>query len=309
MRSAKELCAMLITRSLKGLNEEEEDVLIDYMYDIGIEVEVDTKPKDMCVMLLEKTMQKDLGRRVPISAYANSLLGKEEEKKKVKKVKQDQMKTQRDRKAKEEELEKMDRKLPGCIPGEPKVFSKTLYEIIVNPGVGIVSLDDGTSQYTSLVSVSDSLYQKIFMNFTNPVLEITTSKGKKAYARVGEPHAGPSDLVYISPLIGALVGTENRDGAFIKLCSALPEIKKLDFTYYGKKEDLEKILPKLREKLPAVINAFSYLSLGMVLNTTIGGKKVEVRVDRLEDNSENPIFSGLLPFGESDLPFEVVSDL
>lgn len=63
MRSAKELCALLITRGLKELNEEEEEVVVDYLEDIGVEVDLDAKPRDLCVALLEKVMTKDLGKK------------------------------------------------------------------------------------------------------------------------------------------------------------------------------------------------------------------------------------------------------
>ncbi len=43
----------------------------------------------------------------------------------------------------------------------------------------------------------------------------------------------------------------------------------------------------------------------MVLLTMLNGKKVEVRVDELLDDDERPVFVGLVPFGETDLPFEI----
>jgi hypothetical protein len=74
MKSAKELCALLITRALKDLGEEEEEVVVDYLESIGVEVDLDMKPRDMCIALLEKTMVKELGKKVPMTAYANSLI-------------------------------------------------------------------------------------------------------------------------------------------------------------------------------------------------------------------------------------------
>ena len=74
MKSAKELCALLITRALKDLGEEEEEVVVDYLESIGVDVDLDMKPRDMCVALLEKTMVKELGKKVPLTAYANSLI-------------------------------------------------------------------------------------------------------------------------------------------------------------------------------------------------------------------------------------------
>ena len=39
--SAKSLCAMLITRSLKDLTEEEEEIVADYLHDMGVSVRCD----------------------------------------------------------------------------------------------------------------------------------------------------------------------------------------------------------------------------------------------------------------------------
>ena len=309
MRSAKELCSMLITRSLKDLNEDEEDIVIDYLEDIGIEVNLDMKPRDMCVALLEKTMKKDLGKQVPLTAYANNVLGKSksesDEKLKIKEKQFIESKRIKDRKI----LEDKSKTLPGCIVSDKDILSKQLYDLKVDPTLGIVKLEDGTSQYTASVSLSDDLYNKIFLSHENPILEINTSKGYKAYSRIVEAHSGSSNLVLISPLVAAILDIKNIDGGFLRLCMYLPEISKVGFTFYGNKQELEDVLPLLINKLPSVINAFSYLSLSMVLNTNINGKNVEVRVDKLEDQDETPIFAGTIPFGEKDLPFEIQPDI
>ena len=308
MRSAKELCAMLITRSLKELTEEEEDVVVDYLEDIGIDVDLDTKSKELCLMLLEKSMEQEIGRKVPISAYANSLISKEAARKTQKESSKEKQELFRKRKSVEKELQELGKNLPGCVVSNPPIFSKTLYDIDVDPNLGIQKLGDGSSQYISLVSISENLYSQVFLTLTNPVLEITTSQGYKSYARIGQPHPGPDNLIYVSPLVGTLLNLKGTDGGLVKLCSSLPEIGKVEFTYYGKKDDLDKLLPILRSKLPNVINAFSYLSLGMILVTDVNGKEIQIRVDRLENTSGTPIFAGLLPFGETDLPFEIFTD-
>ena len=309
MRSAKELCAMLITRSLKGLNEDEEEIIVDYLDNIGIEVDLDTKPKDLCLTLLEKTMEKDLGKRVPISAYANSLITKEKSKteEKSKLYKKKELEDRRRKSVRE--LEKKSNVLPGCVVGPEDILSKGLYDLQVDENLGIMRLSDGTSQYSAVVSLSSDLYSKIFLNYENPVLEINTSKGYKGYSRLGEPHSGNNNIVLVSPLVAAILNFQKREGAFLKLCMYLPTISKVGFTFYGNKEELNSILPELVNKVPSVVNAFSYLSLGMVLTTEINGKNIEIRVDKLEDLDETPIFAGLVAFGESDLPFEIESDL
>lgn len=90
---------------------------------------------------------------------------------------------------------------------------------------------------------------------------------------------------------------------------ALPEIHKVGFTFYGKSDELKEIEVLLSKKLQSVVEAFSYLSLGIVLTTEINGKTVEVRVDRLEDGGETPIFAGIVPLGVNEFPFEIVSDI
>lgn len=307
--SAKQLCAMLITRSLKDLSEEEEEIVVDYMDKLGIEVDLDMKPKQLCQLLLEKIMEKELKKKVPITAYANQLLGKETEKVEEKRQFLKQQELEKGRKNKERSLEETSRKLPGCAVSRSNVVAKTLYDLVVNPDLGIITMPDGTSHYSSVVSLSSDLYSNIFSETDAPVLEITSSKGNKAYVRISEIHEEPSNIVYVSPLVGYVLGMEMRGGGYLKLCTSLPNISRAKFTFYGTKETLNAILPTLIAKLPAVINAFSYLSLGMVLVTDVEGKEVKVRVDELTDTDERPIFAGLVPFGEGDLPFDIEADL
>lgn len=302
---AKRLCAMLITRALNDLNEDEEEIVVDYLEkNLKIEVPLNMKTKDMCLTLLEKTMIKELNKKVPITAYSNSILSSNDDNKiktsTVDTIKEKRISTQKN-------LENS--KLPGCIPSNSPL-NKTLYDLIVNPNIGIVKLQDDTSQYSAVVSVSQELYYSIFLTESNPILEINSSKGIKTFARISdEVHNEDNSRVYISPLVGTMLNISDVGAAFLKLCSSLPEIKKVNFTYYGSNEDLQKILPILISKVPSVINAFSYLSLGMILLTDIEGKEVQLRVDELIDIDENPIFAGIIRFGENDLPFDIEADL
>lgn len=52
-KSAKELCAMLITRALKDLNEDEEEIVVDYLEKIGVKTKLTMKPRELCTLLLE----------------------------------------------------------------------------------------------------------------------------------------------------------------------------------------------------------------------------------------------------------------
>ena len=309
-KNAKELCAMLITRSLKDLTEDEEEIVVDYLEDLKIKTKLTMKPRELCTLLLEKAMEKDYGnKKVPLSAYANSLLVKEKDltEQKEKFLKESNIKIARTKSRLN--LEKMSDKLPGCLVNQQNIFSRNLYDILVDPELGIVELPDMTSQYTAMISLSKKLYETIFLTTETPIVEIRTNKGFKAYAKIATPHDNPDNVVYVSPLIAFILDISDKGGAFLQLCNSLPEIAHVKFTFYGNKEELNLILKDLIIKLPSVINAFSYLSLGMVLSTNINGKNVEVRVDSLTDKSDTPIFAGILPFEESDLPFDIEADL
>ena len=323
MKSAKELCALLITRALKDLGEEEEEVVVDYLESIGVDVDLDMKPRDMCVALLEKTMVKELGKKVPLTAYANSLIKPNQSSgspsRGAKEVKfQDQEAARLEKKREERNLaklrlEKQATSLPGCVFAGSGVVAKTLYDFEVDPELGIVRLDDGSSQYTAAIAVSQRLYDAIFSEYENPVIEIVTARGNRGYSRIGAPHSGRDNLVLVSPLIAALLNFKGKEGGFLKLCISLPEIKKIDFTFYGSQRELDDNMKVIIEKVPNLINAFSYLSLGMVLTVDLAAegspsKEIQIRVDALYDEDERPLFAGIIPFGLGDLPFDIKPD-
>ena len=312
-KNAKELCAMLITRSLKDLNEVEEEIVVDYLEKLRIKTKLSMKPRELCTLLLEKAMEKDYGKegakKIPISAYANSLLVKEktmtETKQKI--IKETDVKIKRTKSQKN--LENLGQKLPGCLISDQNLFSRNLYTLVIDPDLGIVNLQDGTSQYTAVISVSQRLYGEIFTVNEAPIVEIRSNKGGKAYAKISFPHDEGDDIVYVSPLISYILNMEGNGAAFLTLCTSLPEISHVKFTFYGDRKELDMILKDLIVKLPSVVNALSYLSLGMILTTTVNGKNVEVRVDSLTDVYDTPIFAGILKSGEGDLPFEIDPDL
>lgn len=316
MRSAKELCAMLITRGIKTLSEDEEDVVVDYLSDLGIDADIDDSPKELCLKLLDKTMIKDMGKKVPLTAYSNSILSDVVKTQDIKNVEKEKKELKEKRKNRQTNLQNQISLLPGCIPDDTGIFRKTLYSFIVNPDVGINVFNDFNNNnngdekiYGAEVSINTDLYSKVFLNITNPILELTTATGNKGYAKITSLHNDDSSLIYISPLVGSILNVNNRTDGTVRLCITIPFIKKIDFTYYGDNIMLSKILEKLIMKLPKVINAFSYLSLGMVLRLMIDDQEVNVRVDRLYDDEDDPIFVGLIKPGESDLPFDIVADI
>jgi hypothetical protein len=172
-----------------------------------------------------------------------------------------------------------------------------------------MQLSSGESQYTATVSLPMALYEKIFSAERNPVLEITTNKGNRGYARIGEPHADSPSTIFISPLVAMSLNVTDTGSAFLKLCSSLSTIDHVEFTFYGDQARLDQLLDRLITALPEVVEAFSYLSLGMVLNTQIEGEKIEVRVDGLTSDAEQTIFAGLLPFGISNITFDITPDV
>jgi hypothetical protein len=106
-----------------------------------------------------------------------------------------------------------------------------------------------------------------------------------------------------------ILNLTGSDLAFLQLCNSLPTISHVKFTFYGTQEELDKVLKDLIIKLPSTINAFSYLSLGMVLVVDVNGQKTEIRVDSLTDDNDRPIFAGLIPVSETDLPFDISPDI
>lgn len=313
MRSAKELCALLITRGIRDLSEEEEEVVVDYLEDVGIKVDLDMTGRDLCVALLEKSMLTDLKKKVPITAYANNLLQKNVEKKvekveKVVEVKTESLKDKRNREV--QTLEKKSRQLPGCLPSDEKLLKSTLYDFVVDEELGVQFLEDNTLQQTAAVSLSSAVYDEIFLRYENPVIELLSDKGFRAYARIVAPHDDRENVIYISSLVANILSIVGNKGAgFVKLCISLPVITKIGFTFYGTDVELQNVLKDLIEKVPNLINAFSYLSLGMVLSVNVGGRDYSLRVDSLLDSDDRPIFAGLIPSFENEIPFEVYPDM
>lgn len=312
-RTAKELCALLITKQLKELNEDESDVVVDYLEDIGIEVDIDTSDNTLCRSLLDRVMQDELGRSVPISAYANQIVTTLKNMEYTKTLEKERRDTERKRKNIQKLLEKEHTELSGCVVGNIGI-PKGLFVFIVDPDLGIQRDSDGNMIYTAVVSVSPSLYEQIFLNVNNPVLELITSTGNRGYVKLGEPTLLPTDSnqIYISPLVSRLLkldGEPNKSG-FIRLCIKMPTISKINFTFYGNKNQLDSNLEYFINKLPDTINAFSSLSLGMeLILLKSDGETLTVRVDGLLGENGNPIFSGLIPVGLTDLPFEISPDI
>lgn len=316
---AKKICAQLITRALKSLDEDQEEAVVDYLESIGVSVDLDANPKDLCVLLLEKTIEEEIRKspdankmnKPPLTAYANKILGKESEVSKEKQQINQLEQVKRRRKISEADLQDKSNTLPSCVPSDVKIFEKRLYEFLIDPEIGIVQLADGTSHYTAKVAIPENMYLKIYENENNPVIEITNSKGYKAYGRI---ELSPDQNIRVSPLIGVILNyVGGKDAGFMKLCSTLPYIANVKFTYYGTQKELDEILSILNEKLPAVIEAFSYLSIGMVITTTVnsvsGTKEIYLRVEELTDDDNLPLFAGLLPPGLSEIPYEIFPDI
>ena len=144
-RSAKELCGMFITRQLASLTEEEEDVVVDYLEDIGIEVDIDITPRELCLALLSKTMEEDLGKVIPMTAYANQIVGKEKKLSFEKEIEKEQRELVRKRKSIQKTLRNKNKKLPGCVLGQNKIIPDNLFTLRVDDTLGITTASDGSS--------------------------------------------------------------------------------------------------------------------------------------------------------------------
>jgi len=305
MKSAKYLCAALITRSIQDLSEEEEEIIVDYLTDLGYDVDLDTKPRKLCEILLGDSMKKNIGKKIPISAYANSLI----EKGKTTLVIQTTQNQLKDLQSKREEnrktLEKKEKNLPGCDLNNERLLSKNLYEIRLNPELGYNYENDS---FSAVISINESQYTEIFLRLTNPIVDISTIKGERAFARIGESHNYDENVIYASQLVMDILGSTKNTEVFLKLCNSLPEITNINFTYYGNQSSLNEDLPFLIERLPVIINGYSYLSLGMLLYVRSETKEMTIRVEGLYSD-ERPIFAGIIPFGEQDIPFDIEPDI
>lgn len=299
-RKAKEICALLITRGIQNLDEDQEFIIDDYFDELGIELDLDTDYDKLCRDLLRKAKIKDGMERAPLPAYAHSLLSKGKEMDAKKELEKQRKFLNIKRRQKIKDLVRRSRNLEGC---KSAAEMNDVYSFVVNPDVGIKNLPTGDQQYEAFIRVPADLYTKIMSDYDSPVFEINY-KNNLGYGRIEGYHEN-GDVIYISPLIQALLESPDRFSAVGNLCRSMPTISKIRFTYYGTRDELSKILPKLTLSLPHAINAFSYLSLGMVLKTAIDGSEQEVRVDALRDINNTPIFSGIIPLGDSDIPFEI----
>ncbi len=302
MKSAKELCSLLITRGLSELTDEEEEIVVDYLENIGIEVELDDTPKQLCTSLLQKIMKDDIKRLVPITAYSNSLLKLESEKQ----IKSNQQKMD-DRIKRKEKIRyaKLEKKLisqhgdlPGC---EISDNILPMFQFIYDPILGI-----NNGILTSVVSVPDTMYTKIFKTLSNPTLEIITIEGRTVYVRI-EPSKNKnqsSNVIYMSGLVSQILNTQNTYG-YVKVCKSLPYISHIEFTYLGSEDQMNDDFEYLLKVLPSIVTSFSSLSLGMILRTLKDNRDIHVIVNGLSGDNNKPIFAGLLPFGETNIPFDI----
>jgi len=300
---------MLITKQLKELNEDEEEIIVDYLEDLGIEIDLDMDEKTMCKLLLDKVMEEEIGKKVPMTAFANMILQKEEQKIQEKESMKRKRALERKRKNIQKSLQSQYKEFPGCVD-TTDLIPKISFTFIIDPDLGVQKTGEGDMTYTSSVGLNSDLYREIFLNISNPVIELTTLKGEKAYARLTEPLDIPKDEIYINPLVARLLNIEKINvKGFIRLCNKMPYIDHVNFTYYGNQEELANNLQYLIKKLPFVINAFSSLSLGMELVVMKNGKSLIVRVDELKDDQGKPIFAGLIPTGDVNIPFDIIPDV
>jgi hypothetical protein len=303
MKSAQEVCAMLLLRSIKTLNSEEEELIADYMADIGYEVTFDKDPRGLCQFLLEDAMQQELGHKAPMTAYAHSVIDAQakvrEERKKLDRLRE----LDKKRGAEKKRLASNEKKLPGCNINK-SILKNVAHKLRFDEKLGY---DRDTGRHAAVVAVSSRLYNQIFLEIDNPVVELMALKtGKVCYARIAEAHEEADDVVYVSELVSDILGTKRGD-VVMKLCNSLPSVKHIDLTYYGTQAELDGVLEEVIQNLQVTINGFSYVFLGMELYVETKDGRKAVRVDGLYDD-EMPIFAGLIPFGENDVPFEIKPD-
>ena len=133
-KSAKKICSMLITRQLTQLSEDEEEIVIDYLEELGVETSIDDNPKQMCVALLRKVMEEEFGNSaIPISAYANKLLKDEQIGDEAKNIQKKREVFLKSRRVKTSQLSSNPRDLPGCVQDISQTINhKKLFHLVVD---------------------------------------------------------------------------------------------------------------------------------------------------------------------------------
>lgn len=318
--NAAEVCARLLTRALKELTEEQEELVTDYLYSIGINIEADISSRDMCLVLLEKLMIDEYGNKVPVTAFANNIL---EKAKKASEIRAQQVKAQQityNRALKEKELKQQTGNMLGCEISNTNIFSKIPYKLVIDPTIrtDVNRAEEAEGAYSAVILLSTNLYNELLLNFDSPLLEIVTLKGARAYVRVQGTYESSNDdhVIHITPLVAEILELDpnvKSAQAFVKLCNALAEISFVEFRYYGTQEELNGVLQQIQEILPSIINRYSYLSLGMVFKLQIPDNigvlnQHEVRVDRIYDTNKDSIYAGIIPQGDVAIEFEIFPD-
>ena len=213
MSKAKELCALLLTRGLKTLSSDEEDTVVDYLSDMGIDVDIDARPQDICITLMSKLLADEMeeDRAVPLAAvraYSSRVLEELEEEKQEKAIQQQKlrqqqeererlMRLQKERKATESTLRQNISDLPGCYQDD-EIFTQRSYTLEVNDNVGLDQLPDGSYQNTAKIRLPANLFDRVFTATDNPIIEIIAN-GKQAYARL--EGVSNNNNILVSPLI------------------------------------------------------------------------------------------------------------
>lgn len=303
MKSAKELCARYITRQITELDEEEKDDIYYYLDDRGYEVTTETKPRQLCMMLMEDLIKKEGAGRIPITAYSHKIIQDLDRAREVRARKYAEAEEKAQRRRKIMELERSSSVLPGCVKDRSGIVPNVPYSFILDPAVGLIRDSEGQEVYKSLVNVPENIYMQIFTRgIDKPVLELSTPRGKKTYARIAGPHSGINNMLLLNFLTQEELGLREGDKIFMKLCVDMPEITSIMFTYYGTQEELNEILPELIVKLPKNINTMTSLKLGDEIHVD---NRYTVRIDKLYSEGGEEVFSGIFPLGYSNVPFEI----
>lgn len=298
-KNAQELCSELLLNITKNLTDEEEELVVDYLDNIGIEVDLDVEQNKMCRMLFD-SLTKKLPGRVPVQALANKIL----DDRKIRLGENVETKTEE---SLEERRDKISDQLltsgkTTCVLDESNIVpTNQMYKFITDE-LGITTESDYT-HYNAVVKLPIKLYEKIFFNVENPVLKITKFGGnhESTYVKIN----GYNDKFYTNESIVEPIEITDITDDYknrIIIDKHTPYISHVKFIYYGDKKELNKNLLAIRNSLKE--NDVRSFRVG---STVLADKGYKFMVGSIKDENNRNVSIGRIKYDMDDIKFDIES--
>jgi len=310
-KSANELCALLITKQVEGLTIEEEDLVVDYLYKIGIDVSPNDSQQVICNTLISKLLEKEGTARIPRTAFANKLIENERQ------FKIDQANRMRKQRIYDHRLKQVDslvsaaRRTECLLDTTGLIPPEKIYTLIKKNDFGLFEGLNGSKYIKAVIKIPSNLYKKIFQHIDIPILKITPI-GKDSmieYIKIEGYHNDDTDFIYMTESTRILLNIDEIGAAKLQLCKSVSVIDQIDFIFYGNNEQLIKYVEAIKILLPNLINAYSVLKVGITL--TLFDKNnilLVVLIHKLYSNGKE-VFIGALPPGTNEIPMNILADI